>query len=461
MSNGLGGLPSPLLPQLLNGLLGRHSPVGGNGPGNGLGEGVENDSDHGSQQARQAALAQERAAEAGNEQAPWQSNSAGSASQLGHGPHGAENSGPLGHGHFPNPGEVLSDALGRADGAARNLLGQSAGPNGSGLLGKAGDLPANILNQAANTAGGLAARTLQALPAANPAAAAGALLTQAAQMASAQGAEALAARSALHDAAVGTTMPSRDVAAPLQTAPSNPLTNMSVPGTSRAADAALIQGRQDMPLPMRAEQAAVNRSATVLPGSSPPPAAAVTTDAVRNVPFAATPASVPPSQSVALVEGRQPSLVGGNDRVGTVPKAADMAQQTPAGHTGAAPARVGRHDEEAGESLARRMVRALAAFLGMGASEAALREEEDALAPAVENPWQRLQWLFWTLAVAGYACLVVALIIFIPGGSGFLDESHNPLGTPALIVGLICSLGAWWLARKLAANILVPSKPAD
>lgn len=455
-------LPSPLLPKLLNGLLGQNGPLHGNGPGHpgGGAEGAENDPDN-AHHARQAALQNERAAEASNDQGRWQQSEGahndgvqrGNGPHEGHGPNGPGNNSSVGNGHFPTPGEVLSDIVGKADAAARGLFGE--GP--PGLVAKGGDLAANLVNQAAQTATGLATKSLEAMPMANAATAAGALLTQAtAQALNAPGAQALAARNALHDAASAPVLPSRDIAAPLQTASSNPLAGSTViPGAARASEAALLQGRQDMPLPMRAEQAVVDRSANVLPGSNPPPAAPITADATRAIPVTAPPSTVPPSQTAAAMEGRTTTnTIGGNDRVGSVPRAADMPQQTPAGHTGAAPTRIGRRDEEAGESLAQRMARALMAMLGLApADEAAPELDEEALAQAAaENRWQRLQWVFWTLAVTGYACLVFALIVFIPGGSGFLDESRNPFGTPALIIGLISSLGAWWFARKLAAN---------
>lgn len=466
-------LPSPLLPKLLNGLLGQNGPGHGHGPGgvNGAGEGPENDPDNSAHHARQAALQNERAAEAGNDQGRWQQSEGanndgvqrGNGHHEGHGPQGPGNSSSVGNGHFPEPGEILSDIVGKADAATRGLLGD--GP--PGLIAKSGDLAANLLNQAAQTtqaAAGLAAKSLEAMPLAGTATAASALLTQAtAQALNAPGAQALAARNALHDAASGPVLPSRDIAAPLQTS-TNPLQgNALIPGTSRTAETALLQGRQDLPMPMRAEQAVVDRSANTLPSSSPPPAAPAAADATRSLPFSAPPSTVPPSQSAAAMEGRTNLIGGGNDRVGNVPKAADMAQQTPPGHTGAAPSKIGRRDEEAGESLAQRMARALMALIGLAPAmdEDAQELDEEALAQvAAENRWQRLQWLFWSLAVAGYACLVFALIVFIPGGSGFLDETRNPLGTPALIVGLISSLGAWWLARKLAANA-EPAPPSE
>jgi hypothetical protein len=477
-------LPAPLLPRLLNGLLGSHSPLHGHVPGSIPGE--ENDSDNNAQQSRQAALQQQRAVEAGNEQARWQSEGVNDGTRYGpgsrpegQGPHGPQPGNAPGTGHLPSPGEVLSDVLGKADAAVHDLLGQNgAGPlgkpgelatnllnqAGASPLGKPGELAANLLNQAgqaSQAATGLAARALDATPMAGVTTAASALLTQQAAAQALQlaapGAQALAARNALHDAAISVPMPpSRDMAAPLQTASTNALaSNTLVPGTNRAAEAALIPGRQDMAMPMRAEQAIADRSATVLPGSNPPPAAV---DASRAVPMpvAAAPTVVPPSQSAAIVEGRPTNPVAGNERVGEVPRAADATQPIPAGHTGAAPARANRADEQAGESLAQRLARALLAFLGLGAAkdqDVDLEADEELLAQAAEaNRWQRLQWLFWALAVAGYTCLVVALIIFVPGGKGFLDETRNPLGTPALILGLICSLGAWWLARKLAAN---------
>ncbi len=476
-------LPSPLLPKLLNGLLGQNGPGHGHGPGgiNGA-EGPDNDPDNSAHHARQAALQNERAAEAGNDQGRWQQSEGanndgvrrGNGPHEGHhGPQGPGNSSSVGNGHLPTPGGVLSDIVGKADAAARGLLGD--GP--PGLVAKGGDLAANLLNQAAQTvqqatqtaqtAAGLAAKSLEAMPLANTATAANALLTQAtAQALNAPGAQALAARNALHDAASAPVIPARDAAAPLQMASTNPLAGSTiVPGASRAADAALLQGRQDLPMPMRAEQAVVDRSASVLPGSNPPPAAPIAADTARAIPVMAPPSTVPPSQTAAAMEGRSNLIGGGGDRVGGVPKAADMAQpqQTPPGHTGAAPTRIGRRDEQAGESLAQRMARALMALLGLAPAEADAPElDEEALAQAAaENRWQRLQWVFWTLAVVGYACLVFALIVFIPGGSGFLDETRNPFGTPALIVGLTSSLGAWWFARKLAANAEPAPPPAS
>jgi hypothetical protein len=98
------------------------------------------------------------------------------------------------------------------------------------------------------------------------------------------------------------------------------------------------------------------------------------------------------------------------------------------------------------------LARLLAALgLGMSVNEAVDDEEGLPLA-APDNRWLRLQWLFWVLALSGYACLVVALIVLLPGGAGFLDEARNPLGKQALVVGLVASIGAWWLARKLAAK---------
>ncbi|HJR73194.1 MAG TPA: hypothetical protein VJ806_06105, partial [Luteimonas sp.] len=169
--------------------------------------------------------------------------------------------------------------------------------------------------------------------------------------------------------------------------------------------------------------------------------------------------AVPPSQSAPLIEGRpHPSGGGGSGGDGSVGAAqkADMAQQTPPGHTGAAPARGFRSEEEEGDSLAKKMIETLAAWMGLApAQKAAEAEADDALpqeASAADDRWLRLQWLFWALAVAGYGCLAIAVVVFIPGGAGFLDETRNPIVWPALGVGLGCSIAAWWLGRKIARS---------
>lgn len=477
-------LPTPIGLKLLNGLLGGHGPGGhGNGP-NGIGN-PDGEAENRADQARQSALQNERVGEAGNEHGRWQTGGPGEAQRGngphhdGHGPQGPGNNGNgvghgygVGHGHgrgdvgnLPNPGQVLSSALGRADATVQNLLGQNEGP--PGLLAKTGELANNVLNQTSNAlhqAGqlppGLAAKALEATPLANAATAAGALLAQAtAQALNAPGAQALAARNALHDAASAPLAPARDTPATLQSTNATQLSN-TVPGAARAADSALIQGRQDV-LPLRADQAALARTPTALPAGSPPPAAPmVAPEPARILPFAAPPPAVPPSQSPALVEGR-PNLVGGNGSgggdgsVGAAQKA-EMTQQTPPGHTGAAPVRGFRPEEEDGESLAKRMIQAVAVWLGLAPAAAqtdpAEQEVEEPAPQAADDRWLRLQWLFWALAVAGYGCLAIAVIVFIPGGAGFLDETRNPIVRPALVVGLGCSIAAWWLARKIARS---------
>lgn len=455
-------LPTPIGLKLLNGLLGSNGH--GNGPGHGVGNGPDGgDADNRADQARQNALQNERNAEASNDQGRWgQSEGANGYDGVKHGhghhhdggdaPRGPGNNNGVGNGSLPNPGDVLSNALGKADGAVQNLLGQ--GQDGSGVLGKLGDLTSNLLNPAGHLPPGQLAKALDAVPLANTAGAAANLLNQAAQALNAPGAQALAARNALHDAATTPLAQPRDVPAALHTANSN-LTN-AVPATARAADAALIQNRQDV-LPLRADQAALGRTATSLPAGSPPPAAPpIMAEPARVLPFAAPPATVPPTQSPPMVEGRPNPMGGGGGGDGSVgaPQKTDMAQQTPPGHTGAAPTRGFRNDEEEGDSLAKKMIEALAVWLGLAPEQKAAQAEGDDLlpAPASDDRWLRLQWLFWALAVAGYGCLAIAVIVFIPGGAGFLDEARNPIVRPALVVGLGCSIAAWWLARKIAKS---------
>lgn len=474
-------LPTPIGLKLLSGLLGNNG-AGGHGGPNGIGN-VDGDGDNRADQARQSALQNERAGDASNEQGRWQTGGPGEAQRGngphhdGHGPQGPNNGNNVGQGHgvghghghgeignLPNPGQVLSSALGRADATVQSLLGQNGAP--PGLLAKTGELANNVLNQAGNVlnqAGplpppNLAAKALEATPLANAATAAGALLAQAtAQALNAPGAQALAARNALHDAASAPLAPARDTPATLQSTHATQLSN-TVPGAARAADSALLQGRQDL-LPLRADQAPLARTATALPAGSPPPAAPmVAPEPARILPFAAPPPAVPASQSPALVEGR-PNLVGGHGSggdgsVGAAQKA-DMAQQTPPGHTGAAPARAFRPEEEDGESLAKRMIQAVAVWLGLAPAAAQsdpAEQEAETAAQVADDRWLRLQWLFWALAVAGYGCLAIAVIVFIPGGAGFLDETRNPIVRPALMVGLGCSIAAWWLARKIARS---------
>ena len=452
-------LPTPIGLKLLSGLLGNNGP-GHNGQGHGVGGADGNDPDSRADQSRQNALQNERNAEASNDQGRWGQSDGADGVRHGHhhdggdGPRGPGNNNGVGNGGLPNPGDLLSNALGKTEGAIQNLLG-GGGQESAGPLGKLGDLTTNLLNPGGHLPPGTLAKALDAVPLGNLANAAGTLLTQAtAQALNAPGAQALAARNALHDAASAPLAPPRDAPAALQTANSN-LTH-SVPAAARAADGALIQNRQDL-LPMaRADQAALGRTATALPASAPPPAApALAVEPARVLPFAAPPPAVPASQSPTLVDGRpNPMGSGGGDgSVGAAQKA-DMAQQTPPGHTGAAPARAFRREEEEGESLAKKMIQALAVWMGLApAPKAAEAEADDALpAQAGDDRWLRLQWLFWALAVAGYGCLAIAVIVFIPGGAGFLDETRNPIVRPALVVGLGCSIAAWWLARKIARS---------
>lgn len=456
-------LPTPIAFKLLNGLLGNNGH--GNGQGHGVGNGPDgNDPDNRADQSRQNALQNERNGEASNDQGRWgQSDGANGYDGVKHGhghhhdggdaPRGPGNNNGVGNGSLPNPGDLLSSTLGKVDGAVQNLLGQ--GQDGSGPLGKLGDLTSNLLNAGGHLPPGQLAKALDAVPLANAGSAAANLLNQAtAQALNAPGAQALAARNALHDAASGPLTAPRDVPAPLQTANSN-LTN-AVPASARAADSALIQNQQNL-LSARADQAALGRTATSLPAGSPPPAAPIMAEPARILPFAAPPpATVPPSQSAPLVDGRPNPAGGGGGGDGSVGAAqkTDMAQQTPPGHTGAAPARAFRRDEEEGDSLAKKMIEALAVWIGLApAQKAAVAEEEEApAAPVEDDRWLRLQWLFWALAVAGYGCLAIAVVVFIPGGAGFLDETRNPIVRPALVVGLGCSIAAWWLARKIARS---------
>lgn len=472
-------LPTPIGLKLLNGLLGNGNGGGPHGVGHGHGGPNDVDNDHGGDAARQAkesALQTERTVEAGHEQGRWQqtegpnnsNNNGWHKGQLeNQGPQGPNQNHPGnsigdGDGGLPRPGELLSNTLGKVDNAVRDLLGQNGplgkvdnavrdllGQNGApGQLAKSGSEMASQLLTQTGQGVGLAAKALESLPT-NAAHAAGVLLNQAAQTLNSQGAQALAARNALHDAA---TLPqaasTKDAPLSLQ----NTLANNAIPANARAAESALIPGRQDA-IPLRADQAALGRTATALPaGTTAPTTAPLVADAARHLPFAppAAPVAVPPSQGPGMVEGRPGVGVGGGGGEGAAPA---KVEQVPPGHTGAAPNRL-RPEEEDGESLAQKMVRAVAAWLGLGAAEKQADVDtgmDEAPAPAANDEhWLRLQWLFWALAVAGYGCLTVAVVVLIPGGGGFLDETRNPIVWPALAVGLGSSIAAWWLGRKIA-----------
>lgn len=85
-------------------------------------------------------------------------------------------------------------------------------------------------------------------------------------------------------------------------------------------------------------------------------------------------------------------------------------------------------------------------WLALGLTARQTDTEEPA--PQRES-WFALQWLLWLLAIIGYACLAVALIVSLPGGSGLLDERATSIGRYALVFGLAASLLAWWAARRL------------
>ncbi|TWH99413.1 hypothetical protein IP90_03152 [Luteimonas cucumeris] len=328
----------------------------------------------------------------------------------------------------PSPTNTSSTGAPTYQGPGNSLLGSATSVASQLVANTLGAGAANVAQQLANTLGA---------PLGTAAASAANLADRAAMM----------AQNALHNAASApsslaatNTLPAATTA-PLPAAATSPLNPQAALPAAARADA--------MPAPQRADQSATIQRNASMPASSPPPAApaaaAVATQAtISAVPLAAVPLAVPPSQSPP-VDGR-PSLTAAGDR-GPGQARADLPTLPP-GHTaeGTSPRRAVRDRDGL---LPIKLSQWLAA-LGLGLDPKAGRPQDaDAEGQGLEGS-VALQWLFWALAIVGYGCLAVALVVLLPGGEGFLDETRNPAGTYALIVGLPTSLGAWWLARRMA-----------
>lgn len=349
-----------------------------------------------------------------------------------------------------------------------SVLGSATNAAGN-LVGNALDHVASTLNSTANGLGATLSHLADVRPLLPPGAAplvdtaAQTATTLLAQTPAAGMAErtAMMAQSALHNAA--TAAGSTTLAAPLQPMATttlanvpgqpptlNPQAQVPLPPSARAAESAIIPGRPDVPSQANFAQAATQANgalpASGPPPAAPPPAALATQAAIQAAPLAAMPLAVPPSQSPP-VDGR-PQLIGGNDRGGS---ARSDLSNIPPGYTGEinTPRRGAKGDAD-GESLLVRLAKLLATIGVSTAANDADAELQTSEVPGQPNPLNTQAWLFWALAIVGYGCLAVALIVMLPGGSGFLDETRNAAGQYALGIGLVSSLGAWWLARKMA-----------
>lgn len=475
------------LSKLLGSLHNRHDRIGGgpDRPQDGIDGPDDSDSAGDPQEARRAA--ERQAADDVGERDPLRRPD---GPQENRGNDGANRSDGHHHNHGPDRGDGpgRGDNPGRSDGRQNvqnpnpgNNANASSGLPGNGLngsvlgnvtnaagnlVGNALDHVSNTLNAATNGLGSALNHLADARPLLPPGAtplidtatnAANALLSQtpAAGMAERT---AMMAQNALHNAATSASG-STTLGAPLQAgattianAPGqppvfNPQAQIPLQPTARAAETAVIPARPDVPSQTNFAQAASQAPAT-LPAAGPPPAAPAaaglaTQAAIQAAPLAAMPMAVPPSQSP--VDGRP--MIGSNDRGGS--SRGDLSN-VPPGYTGEI--NTGRRNAKGiadGESMMTKLVRLLAT-IGLGTAAANDAEVEEYEVPGQPPSPPTQAWLFWALAIVGYGCLGVALVVLLPGGSGFLDETRNVAGKYALGIGLMSSLGAWWLARKMA-----------
>lgn len=327
---------------------------------------------------------------------------------------------------------VLSSTLGNL-GALAATIGQTATAIARAALAAPGYVP-----PAANA---LATTSMTGTPAFF--AAMSSLVAQATAAAGLSDRASLAAHNALQNAA--TPMPAR-APTPAMAATAANVQNLAaipVPGRTAEVVAPMLPARSE--LAGRVGTTMANAPAGVTTTTAVPAGTTVAAAEVRTPTLPAmAPQQIAPASQSPPVPGRAPGA-GDHGAAGTT-----RAEHTvPAGFTNDAPARQRRNRPSLADAiLPARLARLLR---GRSATDALNQGAiPNAAAGESSSPWLRL--LFWALTIIGYGCLLVAVLVLLPGGSGFLDETRNPAGQYALVVGLAASISAWWLGRRLARS---------
>lgn len=197
-----------------------------------------------------------------------------------------------------------------------------------------------------------------------------------------------------------------------------------------------VPGRTDV-LPQRADAGALAAGRTIAgnPAATAPPTSTLpSAPATQSAMTAqANTMAVPASQAAAETRGNVVLPGAGNDRAGLPLR--------PEGQT-AIYTLDGLQRKQRRQGVAGGRLDALLQAFGSGALE--VRDVREEILRVT-------QWLYWILAVVAYASLGLALVAFLPVGSGLFEpENRSVVSGTSLVIGLGAAVVAWWLARAFS-----------